>query len=245
MRVHVVAVPALLTPGALSGADAVVIDTLRMTSVAATALSNGCEKLYAVAEIEEAFALASRHGALLGGEREALPIPGFDFGNSPGEYAKSRVTGRPLVMTTTNGTRAILAAQGAARVLLGALVNARAVAQAVRDAQALTFVLAGTHGAFALEDALAAGAILTRLAEAGTPLTPDDMAVAAMSLYESARQNPHSLLDKTHHYQRLRQLGLTSDLRFCLAEDILTAVPTQNEDGWFREHGRSGSLPGA
>jgi len=119
-------------------------------------------------------------------------------------------------------------------VLLGAFVNARAVAHAVQGTEALAFVLAGTHGAFTLEDALAAGAILARLGEMGAALEADDMAAASIALYECSRDNPHRLLSKTRHYQRLCGLGLTEDVRYCLTEDVLGTVPVQQEDGWFR-----------
>ncbi len=233
MDVTVFAVPDLAMQDKLSGATAIVIDALRMTTVAAAAIAGGCARLHAVAEIEEAFALASAHGALLGGERGALPIPGFDFGNSPEEYTHARVARRALVMTTTNGTRAILKAQGAARVLLGAFVNARAVAKAALDADRLCILLAGTNGAFTLEDALAAGAILRQLKSLGAALSLDDMGIAACTLYDGAQGDLHSLLSCTHHYQRLTSLGLKRDLRYCLTEDSLSAVPVQGADGWF------------
>lgn len=233
MKVSVLATPANLLPGALDGAAAIVIDALRMTSVAATAMEHGCTALLACAEVEEAKAAAAESGALLGGERNALLIPGFDFSNSPLEYTAERIAGRRLVMSTSNGTRAIAAASGAKRVLLGAFVNAEAAARAVQDEERVAIICAGTLGAFTLEDALAAGAILERIERMSAPLERDDMALAVCTLYEAARQDLPAALADTKHFRRLRSMGLEADLRCCLTEDTLESVPEKRADGWF------------
>lgn len=233
MTIAVYGTPAMLGDGRLADAAAVVIDALRMTSVAATAVASGCAGLLAMGDVEAARAVAAREGALLGGERNALPIEGFDLSNSPLDYTPSRVGGRRLVMTTSNGTRAILAVAGARRVLLGAFVNASAVADALAGEARVAIVCAGTLGAFTLEDALAAGAIIERLAARGETLALDDMALAARMLYRGARADLHAALAATAHYGRLARLGLRDDLAYCLSEDIVTAVPAQGADGWF------------
>ena len=119
-----------------------------------------------VLTVEEAREEAAALGAMLGGERGGVKIEGFDLGNSPREYARDRVGGRPIVITTTNGTAAVNACAGAAEVLIGAIVNRSAVAAAAH-ALALEhggcdvhLVCAGTEGAVTEEDLLAAGAIL-------------------------------------------------------------------------------------
>ena len=234
MDVRVFATPDTLQKGALDGKAAIVIDALRMTSVAATAMEHGCAGLLAVAEVEEARAAARQYGALLGGERGALKIEGFDFSNTPQEYTRPRIAGRRLVMTTSNGTRAILAAAGARRVLRGAVVNASAAARAVDGEAGVGIVCAGTLGAFTLEDALAAGAIVERLCQKTRAVRLDDMALAAHRLYRGARGDLAAALAETEHYGRLTRLGLEADLVYCLREDILGAVPERQADGWFR-----------
>lgn len=234
MNVSVMAVPANILPGALDGAAAIVIDALRMTSVAVTALHNGCAGVLACPGVEEAKATAVRSEALLGGERNALLIPGFDFSNSPLEYTAEKVAGRNLVMSTSNGTKAIAAASGAKRVLLAAFVNAKAAAEAVRGEEKTVIICAGTLGAFTLEDALAAGAIIERLQKLGASPVLDDMAIAARMLYEAARGDFMAALAATKHFNRLRSLGLEDDLRYCLTEDTLGIVPEKQADGWFR-----------
>lgn len=234
MKACVMATPLNILPGTLDGVAAIVIDALRMTSVAATALSNGCAGVLACAEVDSARQAASETDALLGGERNALLIPGFDFSNSPLEYTPERIAGRRLVMSTSNGTKAIAAVSGAKRALLGAFVNASAAARAVAGEETVVIVCAGTLGAFTLEDALAAGAILEALQAQGVPLVPDDMAVAARMLYDAAKDDLYAALMPTKHFSRLRALGFEEDLRYCLTLDKLSAVPQRGEDGWFR-----------
>lgn len=232
MEVRVFGTPDMLANVDLRAWAVVVIDALRMTSVAAVAKANGCTGLRAVAEVSEARAMAEITGALLGGERNALRIEGFDFSNSPLEYTRAQIAGRRLVMTTSNGTRAILAAKDARRVLLGAFVNAEAIARALEGEAQVALLCAGTLGAFTLEDALAAGAILSRLS-ANRQVEMDDMAIAAGMLYTQAMKDLHKTLAQTTHYRRLVSLGYEDDLRFCLTEDCVDAAPERQEDGWF------------
>ncbi len=154
--------PSLIPPGALRGGVAVVVvDVLRATTVMVHALAAGCEAVIPCAEIDEAKAVAASlppGTALLGGERGGLPISGFDLGNSPGDYTPEVCRGKTLVMSTTNGTRAILASLEAERVLIGAFVNLEAVGFALQDeTRPVHLICAGTEGLVSFEDALAAG----------------------------------------------------------------------------------------
>ena len=230
MQISVYPVYTVLERESLPGATAVVIDTLRMTSVATVALHNGCAGLRAVCDVEEARGLAARTGSLLGGERKALKIPGFDFSNSPLEFTPGAVRGRRLVMTTTNGTNAIQSVLDADEVFLGCLLNADAVAKSVAGRERLVIALAGTAGRFSMEDAVAAGAIISRL---GADCALDDMALASHTLYEACRNNIQGFLSSALHYRRLESLGLLEDLRFCLQEDTVPCVPRLGADGWF------------
>jgi 2-phosphosulfolactate phosphatase len=232
MDVFVYDTPARV-PDDLHGLTAVVIDTLRMTSVATMALANGCAGLLAVREGEEARAIAAAHGALLGGERGAVRIEGFDFANSPLEYTRERVRGRRIVMTTSNGTAAIARAAGADKLFLGAMVNAAAVAGALRGEARVAIICAGTLGEATLEDTLTAGAILARLGALGIALSMDDGARAALAAYRAARGDLHGVLKGTSHYERLRGLGLEQDLGFCLQENQVEVVPVRRAEGWF------------
>jgi 2-phosphosulfolactate phosphatase len=152
--------------GGCAGGIAVVIDVLRASTTMITALANGAERVVPVTDVEAARRLAAHAGpaALLGGERGGVRVVGFDLGNSPLEYAPARVAGRTIVITTTNGTAALAAAREAREILIGAIVNRAAVAEAIRrlaDAdEHVHLVCAGTDGCVSAEDVLAAGAIL-------------------------------------------------------------------------------------
>src|SRR2546423_13691989 len=157
MRVHVAFTPA----EAASAPVGIVVDVLRATSTIAQVLASGYERVYCCAEIEEAGALRERLGeGLLGGERNAARIEGFDAGASPREFAGEPRAGT-VIFSTTNGTRAILnAAARCEEVLLGSLLNLDAVAGAVRErGEDAAILCAGFQGAFALDDAYCAGRI--------------------------------------------------------------------------------------
>lgn len=213
-----------LKPEDAEGRAAVVIDTLRMTSVAAAALENGCRHLYTVSEVDEARALSERIGALKGGERGAVRIDGFDFGNSPLEYTPEKIAGRDLVMTTSNGTRAILAAKNAVRLYLGCMRNAAVVADLLHPYEKCVLVCAGTGGRFSLEDGLTAGAILSHLPGAET----DDLGLAMRSLYEASKEDLMPLLGSAAHVKNLMRLGFGADIDFCMRPDAASAVPVRN-----------------
>ena len=205
----------------------IVIDALRATSVITTALAAGARGVIPVASVEDAMKLYHTLGtdyALLCGEREGRPIPGFHLGNSPLEYDKLSVGGRMLVMTTTNGTRALLAAANAGVLVAGCMLNASAVAFAARDSGLdVTLLCAGTRGRFSLDDVLAAGAIIHSLGGVQNEL--DDLSQVALSIYEKHQDNPLEGLRNCAHAQYLDEAGYFEDVRFCMRPDGLNVVP--------------------
>ena len=216
--------------------DMVVIDTLRMTSVAITALHHRCRGVKCLVKIDDALDFKEKMPeVLLGGEREGQRIPGFSLGNSPLEYTPAAVSGKWIALTTTNGTRAIDAAQKAHRLLLGAFLNAGAVAEALLSSTEATILCAGTDGKVSLEDVLAAGAILERLQRKGVRLAMDDAAQLALRAYLEARDDLDAALCTTTHYRRLAALGpaFREDIAYCLQEDVVRTVPVLRE-GWFQ-----------
>ncbi len=210
--------------------DVVVIDTLRATSTIAAALMAGAREIVPAPAADEAVKIAHRLGAdrtLLCGERGARMIAGFHLGNSPREYTPEVVHGKTLVLTTTNGTAALLRCRGASRVVAGALVNARAVARSLADDAQVTFLCAGTNGGLSLEDTIAAGAIIAELVERlATPPTIDDGARVALRLFEDCSGNLQEAIGATDHGAVLRSLGMEEDIAFCSRLNHFdTAVP--------------------
>jgi 2-phosphosulfolactate phosphatase len=205
----------------------VVIDVLRATSTIIHALVNGAKSVLPVATVEDAARKAEQIGrdaVLLCGERDTQPIRGFQLGNAPEEFTNERVGGKTLIMTTTNGTPALLAATGAERVYVAALLNVSAVAKRLIDeTDEALIICAGREGAFALEDALCAGRIVQHVRSATGTVTGNDAAAAALRL---VGQPPTArTLGRTAAGRRLRQLGRLEDVIFCAREDVHDAVP--------------------
>jgi 2-phosphosulfolactate phosphatase len=167
MRLDVAFSPADITPAALHGRTAFVIDILRATTSMCAALHHGARALIPVSSTEEALRLAQTIGrdeVLLAGERACVRIPGFDLGNSPREMTAATVRGKTLVVTTTNGTRALLACQTAAAVYGACAANLTVSAEKARETieagGSVLVVCAGRDGAFSLDDAYCAGRLL-------------------------------------------------------------------------------------
>lgn len=252
MEVRTILTPAEIAslPGSdLRGATCVVFDVLRATSTILAALANGARAIFPMLTAEEAFALreTAYPGALLGGERGGVRIDGFDLGNSPREYVPGVVSARDIIITTTNGTVALRACAGAGRVLAAALVNIDATAEflrsGTREPGPLWLVCAGTGRDFALEDGLAAGALATRLEDAG--FRPDDATRAMTALYERHRRDLAAALLDSANGQRLVGIGLGEDVTWCVRESVLCEVAVM-EKGAIRllgVAGRQGAEP--
>ncbi|MFO0960362.1 MAG: 2-phosphosulfolactate phosphatase [Isosphaeraceae bacterium] len=214
LSVHLL--PAWIPPGRLRGGVAVVIDVLRATTVMVQAFAQGCREIRPCLEVDQARDLAAglpEGSALVAGEREALPIPGFDVGNSPREFTRDRCGGRTLVMTTTNGTKALLACRDADRVLVAAFTNRSAVLSALaNESRPIHLVCAGTEGEPSLEDSWLAGSIAWGLMPGRRP---DDLARLAMKawrpdLEKSAHLEP--ALRKGKGGRRLVEIGCAPDI---------------------------------
>jgi 2-phosphosulfolactate phosphatase len=211
------------TPGERVAAPlGIVIDVLRATSTICQALASGYEKVVCVGEIADARALAGPEVALAG-ERHNVRIDGFDFGNSPRELDR-KLVGPPkaatLVLTTTNGTRALLAAAATCEtVLVASLLNLDAVVAEASGAEEVAIICAGVEGAFALDDAYVAGRIAAALGG-----EPDDAALAAMRLaaaFPSAEEGIGGGVSAAN----IRRVGLDDDIAFCARESVLALVP--------------------
>lgn len=224
-----------------------VIDVLRASTTIATALAHGATRVRPVTDVVEARRVAAALGAVavLGGERGGVRIEGFDLGNSPLEYTRDRIAGRPLVITTTNGTAALAACHAAREVLVGAVVNAAAVAAAARrlaDAARVAdvhLVCAGTDGQPTAEDLLGAGAIL---AAAGADDRLDAAARAARAAFRDvvAAADPQAALVAAFRRApggaNLVALGMDADLAACAARDTIGSVPRLDPaTGWLVE----------
>jgi 2-phosphosulfolactate phosphatase len=220
------------TPGeAAPGAVAIVIDVLRATTTISYALDRGYQRVLACGELEQARQLAERlgDGSVLAGERQCVKPDGFDLGNSPRELIEAGPLGGTLVLATTNGTRAIVAAaQRAPTVLVGSLANltacAAAAARVARETNGdLLVQCAGVLGEFTMDDAYTAGRYVSELAVWLSEWERTDAARASERIaagFESAGEG----LGASKSARNLRAADLYDDVRMCARESVLDVV---------------------
>jgi 2-phosphosulfolactate phosphatase len=197
-----------------------VFDVLRATTSIVAALHHGAQ---AVVPCETHREVVKHRGAnvLLAGERDCLPYPGFDFGNSPGDFIADAVDGKTIVMATTNGTRALLAARRGRLVLAAALVNATATAEALAATERdVTLLAAGTKGRLAVEDLCGAAQVMKRLLAAGYTMDGD----AAKLTLPLADADPREVLTTSTGGQDVQAAGLAADIAYAARVDVLPTV---------------------
>ncbi len=223
--------PALVEPAALAGSVCIIIDLLRASTTITHALAAGADRVLPCLEPAEALALRDRLGgdALLGGERGGLRIEGFDLGNAPAEYTPDRVSGRTVIFTTTNGTRAALHARPAAAILVGCLANLSALVEYLAGRpEPIHLIAAGTRGVITMEDCLCAGLIAHRLTAAGHPLGDDDPVRIAIELAQRTGEDPGRILATlraSRGGRNLARLGFDADIEACARIDTHSTVP--------------------
>ncbi|HEX5386130.1 MAG TPA: 2-phosphosulfolactate phosphatase [Gemmatimonadales bacterium] len=237
MRLDVAFSPAGLAPQEVQGRVVFVIDILRATTAMCAALTHGARAIIPVASTEEALRLAQTIGSadvLLAGETRCVRIPGFALGNSPLEMTENAVRGRTIIVTTTNGTKALLAAQGAAAVYLAAAANLSAAAERARDALAqgrdVLIVCAGREGAFGLDDAYTAGRLAAGALGGRTPRRGvNDAALASLDLVRRYGERWERPLARSRAGRELIRLGFQNDVRDAARLDAYPVLPHFHE----------------
>lgn len=226
----------------LSQTVCVVFDVLRATSTMVTALANGAREIIPVCEIAEAIALRqTRPDVLLAGERDGVRIlrkltgsVDFDLGNSPREFTRERVAGRTIVMTTTNGTRALQACRGARRVLVGSFLNLGAVTDWLARARPehLIVVCSGTGEEAAYEDMLGAGALCDAVWEQFGGGNVADSAQVAREIFQQGRGDLLAAVQRARNARRLLALPeLRDDVPLCLQRDTANVLAEMTAEG--------------
>jgi len=229
---------AALSSRDLSQTTCVVFDILRATTTIVTALANGAQAVIPVAEIPEALAIRKQQPkVLLAGERDGFRINAgltggidFDLGNSPREFTADKVKGRTIVLSTTNGSRALRSCTTAQTVLAASFLNLRATADYLqRNPPAkLLLICSGTHDQAALEDALGAGALVDLL---GNVSAVSDSTIIAWQLYQTHRDNLLAAVSQSRNGRRLLSLPeLRDDVSLCVQRDTLPLV-AKSENG--------------
>jgi 2-phosphosulfolactate phosphatase len=223
----------------LSDTICVVFDVLRATSSMVAALTNGAAAIIPIEEIPDALARRQKNpDVLLAGERNGLRILAeltggvdFDLGNSPREFNRERVAGKTIVMTTTNGTRALRACAHAHMVLAASFLNLTATAAFIqaRLPRNVLLIGAGTINEAAYEDVLGAGAMCSLLEQEFSSEQIADSAHVAREIFQFAKPNPFDAVQRSRNGRRLLAIpDLREDVRFCLQQDISDVVAVMN-----------------
>ncbi|MGV3546814.1 MAG: 2-phosphosulfolactate phosphatase [Pedobacter sp.] len=223
-KIEVCLTPALLDLYAIENSIVVVIDILRATSSITYGIENGADAIIPVMNVEDCLNYADK-GYLLAAERNGEVVTGYDFGNSPFSYTAEKVAGKTIVLTTTNGTKAMHLAQERARqVIVGSFLNLTSVCNYLKKQNKDVLLLcAGWKDNFNLEDTLFAGAVVEQLQNDFT--IGDDASVAALDMYQLAKGDLREYLKKSSHSHRLIKLNIEEDVQFCLKLDICTTIP--------------------
>jgi 2-phosphosulfolactate phosphatase len=216
----------------LQSASVVVIDVLRASSTIVAAIDSGVERIIPIADVETASRLvrpAERDKKLLAGERKCLPVPGFDLSNSPEEFTPARVRDKTIVMTTSNGTRAIATAAKAGRIIICALTNMHAVAAALRGEREIVVLCCGSEGSIAAEDLLCGGMLLASLDPDAPPESISDAARIARVIAEKFGADAEAFVRLSDDGRKLIELGFERDVVFCSRIGVSSRVPEVRE----------------
>jgi 2-phosphosulfolactate phosphatase len=225
MKLYVFFSPAelLATQYANEAIVAIVIDVIRATTSITAILEHGGERVFAANNVEQAREAAHKKaGRLLCGERNALPLPYFDYGNSPVQFSQAPLQGRELILTTTNGSKAFFACSSDSIRLAGCFYNAHAVCayaleQARQSGHDIGIVCAGEAGYFALDDTVCAGYLASEIQRMHPNIVAHESVTAAIAL---AKAFPaHSLRNASHSARQVIENGLGDDIDFCLHID--------------------------
>lgn len=222
LSVDVCLSPELLHLYALESTVVVVADILRATSCMVTALASGVQAIIPIREVEDCKKMKNL-GYLIAAERDGKKIEGFDLGNSPFSYMDTRLKGKTIALTTTNGTQAIKLSENAAEILVGAFLNLKSIVEYLQARKMNVLVVcAGWKGKVNMEDTLFAGALVEQLND--NFLIANDSALMAKVLYQDSKNNLLEVLMQCSHVQRLKNLGIEKDIEFCLQHNIYQVV---------------------
>ncbi len=225
-RVEVCFIPGQFPLYAADMGIVVVIDVLRATSAMVAAFDNGVERIIPVATVEEARAYIGRDGYIAAAERDGEVVEGFSYGNSPLAYVGKDLRGKTIVMTTTNGTKAINLAKDAPMLVIGSFLNLSALSEwLVQQDQNVLLLCSGWKDKFNLEDSVFAGAVMERLLISGKFGLEEDSSIAAQYMYLAARDNFMGILKAAPRRRRIEQLKLLADVKYCLTPDQSTMIP--------------------
>jgi 2-phosphosulfolactate phosphatase len=229
MRVNVLFSPVIADELYYTGKTVVVIDVLRASTTIITAIQNGAKEVIPVATVE--FAVKISGGmfggqTLIGGERNTKKVEGFALGNSPLEYTAEVVSGKTIILYTTNGSKAIVKAKFAENLFVGSYLNLSALADKVVNlGKDLEILCAGKSNLFSLEDSVCAGRLIKEILRRKEDTIMTDTAKVSVSLDDSFGRSPLKMLSETEHGLLLIQNGFEDDLKYAANIDTTNVIP--------------------
>jgi 2-phosphosulfolactate phosphatase len=209
----------------------VVVDILRATTVISTAFHYGIKDLIPVSELEEAQGYLNKEGYIVAAERNAEPIEGIPYGNSPFQYMNEKVRDKTLVLTTTNGTKAIHLSKKH-EVITASFVNINAVFNYIlqSDKDVIIFC-SGWKGLPNMEDTIFAGQLSEMLMSSKQFYSKCDSLLSSIFLYKSSDDDIFSFLEHSAHRIRLKHLNMEQDTKFCLSPNLKSEIIPVFKDG--------------
>jgi 2-phosphosulfolactate phosphatase len=234
VQIDVYFVPPEVGERSLLGCVAAVIDVLRATSTITEAIANGARRILPATDMDDAMRLAQTFGrteVLLCGERSARKIEGFDLGNSPLEFTSEAVADKLVVMTTTNGTPALVAGSAADRCIVTSFLNLSAAARDLATSgKPVVILCSGREGRFSLDDALCAGSLIRVLREnTSERVRMNDGALAAGALERRYRSHLAAVMNRTAAARQIVAAGHADDIPYCLTRDRHDVVPVMSD----------------
>jgi len=228
--------PIQVKPPDTAGRLVVIIDVLRASTTVATALANGAKTVMPLPDADDVITRSKefhRSAVVLAGEQKMQPIQGFDLGNSPQSFTPEAVKGKTILLTTTNGTRALLGVQGARDIVVASYVNFTAVLAMMKVAASsntdIAIICAGEDGGFTLEDAACAGRYVKAIPKRSDPIEMNDAAAASVLIEKKYGDNIAKVFKESAHGKALQEAGFGDDLAAAAEVDAHPVVPIFQE----------------
>jgi 2-phosphosulfolactate phosphatase len=229
MKINVLFSPLVADELSFTGRTTVVIDVLRASTTIVNALSNGAREVVPVATVE--FAVKVSGGmfggqTLLGGERNTKKIEGFALGNSPLEYTSDIVTGKTIILYTTNGSKAIVKAKFSENLFVCSFLNLEALANhLIKLDKDFEILCSGRNNYYSMEDSVCAGKLVSEIHKLKEDVELSDSAKACVALNKTFGKNTLKMLKESEHGKILLENGFEEDLNFCSKLNSSDIIP--------------------
>ncbi len=216
----------------------IMCDVLRASSTICAALYNGAKEIIPTINSEQAmniYTSLDRASRFIGGEQNLHKPAGFDAGNSPTEYTHDKVSGKTIILTTTNGTPLFTKAKSSKMKIIAGFVNFNIVLDKIdnlikqnettQEYHSIDLICAGNSESFSYEDALCLGGIVEHITQKNDNFKLNDSARASRNLYLYHRNDLFGFLRTCDHAQKLIQNNLYDDLDICFTWNLFPVLP--------------------